>query len=168
MRIFAVAMALCAAACTPTTASNDAGTASAGAEVSHQVLRPSEFQSFVNNWGNDDPLCVRIGSAADWDRYFGAAAVAGANKPFSPPAGLWRTHTGVLLARVADSAADIDSILTVQSVRRQGSTTRVDTALSPGGQGFQVKTYVLVAVEKPVSGTVAFTDRGQPVCSVRA
>jgi hypothetical protein len=173
MRIFAVGILLGLAACTPTTASDGSGasgaaTASAGADVSHRVLRPSEFQSFVKNWDGDKPLCARIASSADWDRYFGAAAVGGANKPFEPDAGLWRTHVGYLLARSANSAADFDSLLRVQSVRRQGGTTQIDTAFNQGNQSFQVTTYVLVAVEKPVAGTVTFTDRGQPICSVGA
>ena len=168
MRIFAVGIALCLAACTPTTASDGAGTASVGAELSHQVLRPGDFQSFVKNWNSDAPLCVRIASAADWDRYFGAAAGNGPpSKPFEPDAALWRTHTGYLLARGANAADDFDSLLTVQSVRRQGSGVQVDTAFNDGNQSFQVNTYVLVALEKPVSGNVTFTDRGRPVCTVR-
>jgi hypothetical protein len=137
MRIFAVGILLGLAACTPTTASEGSGasgaaTASADTDVSHRVLRPSEFQSFVKNWDGDKPLCARIASSADWDRYFGAAAVGGANKPFEPDAGLWRTHVGYLLARSANSAADFDSLLRVQSVRRQGGTTQIDYRLQPG------------------------------------
>jgi hypothetical protein len=169
MRIFAVGTALCLAACMPTTASDRAGTASVGAEVPHRVLRPGDFQSFVKNWEGDAPLCVRIASGADWDRYFGAAAGNGPpSKPFEPSADLWRTHTGYLLARPANAADDFDSLLKVQSVRRQGSGVQVDTAFNQGSASYQVTTYVLVAIEKPVAGNVTFTDRGQPVCTVRA
>lgn len=168
MRILAVGMALCLAACAPTTTSDGAFGASA-AEVAHQVLRPGDFQSFVKNWDGDEPMCARIASAADWDRYFGAAAVGGPpSKPFEPPADLWRTHTGYLLARVANNAPDINSLLTVQSVTRAGGATNIDTAFNQGDGSFQVTTYVLVAVEKPGAGTVTFTDRGRPVCSLPA
>jgi hypothetical protein len=164
-----IGLALCAAACTPATTGGSVESASAGAAVEHQVLRPGDFQSFVKNWDGDRPLCARIASEADWDRYFGAAAGNGPpNKPFNPPAGLWRTHNGYLLARSANAGPDINALLTVQSVQRAGGATRIDTAFNQGSGSYQVTTYVLVTIPKTMAGRVAFTDRGQPVCAVPA
>ena len=166
------ALALGMAACAPATMSTSGGAAApvAVAAGGHRVFGPNDFQSFVKNWEGNRPLCARIASEADWDRYFGAAAVMGENKPFGPPAALWATHNGYLLAREANGGGgDIGQLLKVQRVDRTAGSVKIDTIFAgPASGSFQVTTYVLVAVPKPVSGTVEFRDRGQTICSIRA
>lgn len=168
--IAASAMALCLAACAPTTTESSA-TAGAMASMAaqNQIFGPDDFQSFVKNWDGDAPLCARIASQADFDRYFGAAAVMGGNKPFGPPEALWRTHTGYLLAREANGGSNINQLLQVLRVERGAGSVNIDTVFaSPASGSYQVNTFVLVAVPKPVSGRAEFREGGRPVCSVRA
>lgn len=161
-----VAATLGACAPTTTTASTESWTAR---DAQNQVFGPNDFQSFVKNWDGDDPLCARIASEADFDRYFGAAAVMGGNKPFGPPESLWATHNAYLLARVANGGSgDPANLLQVQRVERAAGSVKVHTTFSsPPSGSYQVKTYVLVAVPKPVTGTVEFHHAGQRICSVR-
>lgn len=167
--VTAGALALGTTACAPmaaTTGSPSSGVAAAGG---NRVFGPGNFQSFVKNWDGDGPLCARIASEADWDRYFGAAAVMGDNKPFGPPAALWNTHTGYLFARAANGGGDMDELLKVQRVDRDRRSVKIETVFAgPASGSFQVTTYVLVAVPKPVSGTVEFRDQGRAVCSISA
>jgi hypothetical protein len=166
------ALALGMAACAPINATSSAGTRSAGvlAEGDYQVFGPGDFQSFVKNRDGDAPLCARIASEADWDRYFGAAAVMGPMKPFGPPAALWTTHNTYLLARHANGGGgNIEDILKVRRVERGAGSVKIETAFAaPATGSFQVTTYVLVALPKPVSGTVEFREQGRAICSVRA
>jgi hypothetical protein len=168
--IAASVMAIAAAACAPTTATVSGNGERVAVAAENQVFGPNDFQSFVKNWNGDAPLCARIASEADWDRYFGAAAVMGPNKPFGPPAELWTTHNTYLYARAANGGSgDIGELLKVQRVERGGNSTRIETVFAgPASGSFQVTTYVLVAVPKPVSGTVEFREQGRSICSVRA
>jgi hypothetical protein len=163
----ALGMAACAPASISTAGGAEAPVAAAGS--GNRIFGPNDFQSFVKNWEGNRPLCARIASQADWDRYFGAAAVMGENKPFGPPEALWTTHTAYLLAREASGGGDVADMLKVQRVDRSAASVKIDTVFSgPASGSFQVTTHVLVAVPKPVSGTVEFRDRGQTICSVRA
>jgi hypothetical protein len=165
------ALALGMAACAPINATTSAGARTAGvlAEGDYQVFGPSDFQSFVKNRDGNAPLCARIASEADWDRYFGAAAVMGPMKPFGPPASLWRTHNTYLLARDGSGGGNIEDMLKVRRVERGAGSVKIETAFSgPATGSFQVTTYVLVALPKPVSGTVEFREQGRAICSIRA
>jgi len=168
MRILTIGLALCATACAPMTTSTSTQGERSAAVADYRVFGPGDFQSFVKNWDGNAPLCVRIRTAAEWDRYFGAAAVMGGDKPFGPPPELWNTHTAFLLAREANGGGDVGDRLKLQTVQRGAGGLRIDTAFDRGTGSHQVTTYVLVAIPRPVTGTVTFTDRGQPVCSVRA
>jgi hypothetical protein len=170
--VTASALALGMAACAPINATTSGGGRSAAVAVEgdNQVFGAGDFQSFVKNWDGDGPLCARIASEADWDRYFGAAAVMGANKPFGPPEALWTTHNGYLLARVGNGGGgNVEDMLKVQRVERGAGSVKIETVFAgPASGSFQVKTYVLVALPKPVSGTVEFREQGRAICSVRA
>ena len=168
MTVRAVALAIAICGLNPATASARRGAPAVHAG-NNQVFRAGDFQSFVKNWDSDGPLCARIASQADWDRYFGAAAVMGRNKPFGPPKSLWATHNGYLLARIANGGGDVAEMLKVKGVARVGRSVKIDTVFAaPASSSFQVTSYVLVAVPKPVSGTVEFRDHGRTICSVRA
>jgi hypothetical protein len=166
------ALALGIAACAPTGATTSGGDRPVAVATASgtRLFGAGDFQSFVKNWDGDGPLCARIASQADWDRYFGAAAVMGGDKPFGPPEALWTTHTTYLLARTANGGSgDVADLLKVKGVSRDARSVRIDTMFAgPASGSFQVTTYVLVAVPKPVSGTVEFREGARTFCSIRA
>ena len=139
----------------------------AAAPLPFQVLNGADFQGFLTNQG-DAPYCVAIASEREWERVVHPAAVMNTNRPFAPPASLWRTHTVLLLARSinGDGAGDI---LRMQRVDQRGGQIQVRTRFTPPPRAsYQGQVWTAVAVARPLTArNVSFMEGSRTICSLR-
>ena len=137
-------------------------------QLPFQVLNPSDYQGFVANWEGDGPFCAAIASPEEWDRVIRPAAVMGANRPFGPPASLYRERTILLIARTVSGGSSASNPLQVQGVNLASGRVRISTRFTPpAGASYQSKIWTAVAVRRPLGNRVDFVENGRIVCSVR-
>jgi hypothetical protein len=127
-----IAAALLGCACAATRAGGAASLASAytppppePVAFPYEVIGPRDFQVFVTHWSPpSEPLCVAIRSAEEWTRIFHPAPVMGGNRPFAPPAGFWRDHIVLMIAR-SMPMGDVDDAIRVEGVNETAGRLQV-------------------------------------------
>ena len=135
-------------------------------ELAYQILDQGAYQNFIMNWTPADaPLCAAMGSQADWDAIFSPAPIMGGNRPFRPPAELWRNAGVLMIARVINGG-DTDHVFQVTGVHRDAEVIDVDFSFHPPPEAsFRIKWWLGVTVEKPLAPTVRFSEDGRLLCT---
>ena len=138
------------------------------AETAFERLDPNQYQSFVRNWNPDSsPLCAVIRSQADWDKVFAPAPRMGGTQIFAPPAAFWDAKAVLLVARVVNAGRTGD-VFKVEGVEVKGNALELDYSYRPTPPASStMKSYLAVAIAKPLPTTVRFKEGAKLVCTLR-
>ena len=143
-----------------------AGNPAAAKSVKYSRLKPSDFAAFVMNWTpQTEPRCAIMQSAADWSAVMHPAPVMGSRKPTAPQPGFWSGKAVLLVARVVDATRG--NVFVAVSLQRSGDTLDLSyTFAPPAAASSTMKSYLAVAVRKPLPKEVHFVEGGQRICTV--
>jgi hypothetical protein len=130
-------------------------------------LNPADYQSFVGNWTPADaPLCAAIGSAEAWNRVLHPAAVMGDRRPFAPPSEFWERHAVLLFARVVPGGGQASALRLAGAERSPDAIDIVVAVTPPPPSSWTMKSWLAVAVPKPLPPHVGFLENGKRICSL--
>jgi hypothetical protein len=134
-----------------------------------RTLNPNDYHVFVAPWSPaDQPLCVALQSAADWEARMHPAALMGENT-FAPPAEIWRDHAILLMARETNPG-DPTVLFKVNGVTKSTDADALDvhTTFTPAPPSTSTMVaYVAVEVPKPLPHMIHFNENGHDVCEIR-
>jgi hypothetical protein len=142
--------------------------AALAAEHAYERLDPNAYESFVANWTPDDwPLCAVIRTQADWNLVLKPAPTMGQTKPFSPPPEFWKFKAVLLVAYVVD-AGDTADIFHIDRLTGGKGAWQLDYRFTPPpAASSKVKSYLAVAVTKPLPPIVRFKEGSRLICTMR-
>jgi hypothetical protein len=133
-----------------------------------QQLDPGDYQVFVTKWSpNDKPLCAAIETPEQWSAILHPAAVMRSSKAFAPPAGFWKDHAVVLLARIVNGGGDTKTIFHLDSVKTTPDAIVLDEHFTPTpAASYQMNWYLAIAVDKPLAAHIHFVENGAIACTL--